>query len=61
MRLYLTIIFILSLTVIVYSQSFGPFGQIGFSTNGGVSPISGACTGTINLSTGCVQPMLGGL
>ena len=31
------------------------------SATGGGSPTPPSCTGTIDLSTGCTQPMLGGL
>lgn len=38
---------------------FGLVGSLGGVNGGGVTPSS--CDGTIDLSTGCAQPMLGGL
>lgn len=49
------------------AQQFSPIGPgssvpigPGVVTGGSTPPVTG-CDGTINLSTGCVQPMLGGI
>jgi hypothetical protein len=43
---------------IVSSPGFGIVGAVGGVNSGGGG--GGGCNGTINLSTGCAQPMLGG-
>lgn len=61
MRFIITL-FLIFLTSVAFSQSFSPFGQIVFPSGGGgsSSPVVG-CNGTLDLSSGCPMPMLGGL
>ena len=71
-RLALGILLLLAICGLAYAQNLGGIGQNiggGISTefDGGLSGIQhgfvgtpSICTGTIDLSTGCAQPMLGG-
>lgn len=63
-----TVLAILLLGASIYAaNAFGlgregvGFGKLGVASKKGVGGGGGGCSGTIDLSTGCVQPMFGGL
>lgn len=59
-RLILVAVFVISCAAIACAQL--PMLNFGSGTGGqGGTPLAACGSGTINLSTGCPQPMLGGL